>query len=284
MAEYFVPSTGAQLFCRARGEGKPLLLIHGAVCDSDFFEGVALVLAAKFRVVTYDRRGYSRSSGQLDEPFLSASAKDAEQICKQLFPAGSVAVVGCSVGGLIAMEFSRRCPELVEQLILHEPPLPALLLPGLDVQNKVDQIKNFLAQKKYIRAANRFLGLLEDAEPSVRPKPQEICEREERNLDFFIRRRFGRILFMTNKIAFLIHYGIFIPDLAAVVFGRSVLSRSIQIGNAAGKYYAGRQDQRKNLPCCFLPIDWFHRTRCFRCLPACPTIQLHCFPANPLPK
>lgn len=148
MAEYFVPSTGAQLFCRTRGEGKPLLLIHGAVCDSDFFEGAALVLAAKFRVVTYDWRGYSRSSGQLDEPFLSASAKDAEQICRQLFPAGSVAVVGCSVGGLIAMEFSRRCPELVEQLILHEPPLPALLPPDLDVQNKVDQIKNFLAQKK----------------------------------------------------------------------------------------------------------------------------------------
>ena len=190
MAEYFVPSTGAQLFCRARGEGKPLLLIHGAVCDSDFFEGAALVLAAKFRVVTYDWRGYSRSSGQLDEPFLSASAKDAEQICKQLFPAGSVAVVGCSVGGLIAMEFSRRCPELVEQLILHEPPLPALLPPGLDVQNKVDQIKNFLAQKKYIRAANRFLGLLEDAEPSARPKLQETCEREERTLDFFIRNEF----------------------------------------------------------------------------------------------
>ena len=78
-----------------------------------------------------------------------------------------------------------------------------------------------------------------------------------RNLDFSIRCRFGRILCKTNKIAFLIHYGIFIPDLAAVVFGRSVLSRSIQIGNAAGKYYAGRQDQRKNLPCCFLQHKFF---------------------------
>lgn len=186
MTECFVPSAGAQLFCRVRGEGKPLLLIHGAVCDSDFFEDAASALAGEFCVATYDRRGYSRSSGQLDEPFLSASAKDAEQICRQLFPAGSVAVVGCSAGGLIAMEFARRCPELVEQLILHEPPLPALLPPDLDVQNKVDQIKNFLAQKKYIRAANRFLGLLEDAEPSARPKPQETCKREERNLDFFI--------------------------------------------------------------------------------------------------
>lgn len=190
MTECFVPSAGAQLFCRVRGEGKPLLLIHGAVCDSDFFEDAASVLAGEFCVATYDRRGYSRSSGQLDEPFLLASAKDAEQICRQLFPAGSVAVVGCSADGLIAMEFARRCPELVEQLILHEPPLPALLPPCMDVQNKMDQIKNFLAQKKYIRAANRFLGLLEDAEASTRPKLQEICEREERNLDFFIRNEF----------------------------------------------------------------------------------------------
>lgn len=190
MTECFVPSAGAQLFCRVRGEGKPLLLIHGAVCDSDFFEDAASVLAGEFCVATYHRRGYSRSSGQLDEPFLLASAKDAEQICRQLFPAGSVAVVGCSADGLIAMEFARRCPELVEQLILHEPPLPALLPPCMDVQNKMDQIKNFLAQKKYIRAANRFLGLLEDAEASTRPKLQEICEREERNLDFFIRNEF----------------------------------------------------------------------------------------------
>lgn len=36
MIECFVPSAGAQLFCRVRGEGEPLLLIHGAVCDSDF--------------------------------------------------------------------------------------------------------------------------------------------------------------------------------------------------------------------------------------------------------
>lgn len=190
MIECFVPSAGAQLFCRVRGEGKPLLLIHGAVCDSDFFEDAASALASEFCVVTYDRRGYSRSSGQLDESFLSASAKDAEQICRQLFPAVSVSVVGCSAGGLIAMEFARRCPELVKQLVLHEPPLPAFLPPCMEAQSTVRQIQNFLAQKKYIRAANRFLGLLEDADPSARPKPQEICEREERNLEFFIRNEF----------------------------------------------------------------------------------------------
>lgn len=171
MIECFVPNAGAQLFCRVRGEGKPLLLIHGAVCDSDFFEDAASALASEFCVVTYDRRGYSRSSGQLDESFLSASAKDAEQICRQLFPAVSVSVVGCSAGGLIAMEFARRCPELVKQLVLHEPPLPAFLPPCMEAQSTVRQIQNFLAQKKYIRAANRFLGLLEDADPSARPKP-----------------------------------------------------------------------------------------------------------------
>ena len=190
MTECFVPGVGAQLFCRVRGEGKPLLLIHGAVCDCDFFEDAASALACEFHVATYDRRGYSRSSGQLEEAFLAASAKDAEQICRRLFPARPVAVVGCSAGALVAMELARRCPGLVEQLILHEPPLPAFLPPGMDVQNTVGEIQNFLEQKKYIRAANRFLGLLEDAEPSARPKPRELWEREERNLDFFIRNEF----------------------------------------------------------------------------------------------
>ncbi len=151
---------GRAALCRVRGAGKPLLLIHGAVCDSDFFEDAASVLASEFCVATYDRRGYSRSSGQLDESFLSASAKDAERICRQLFPAVSVAVVGCSAGGLIAMEFARRCPELVEQLVLHEPPLPAFLPPCMEVQGTVRQIQNFLAQKKIHSGGEPLPGLV----------------------------------------------------------------------------------------------------------------------------
>ena len=111
MIECFVPPTRARSsFAVSGARASPLFADSRRGVRQRLFEDAASVLASEFCVATYDRRGYSRSSGQLDESFLSASAKDAERICRQLFPAVSVAVVGCSAGGLIAMEFARRCP------------------------------------------------------------------------------------------------------------------------------------------------------------------------------
>ncbi|HEV8599394.1 MAG TPA: hypothetical protein VGQ69_08555, partial [Gemmatimonadales bacterium] len=59
-----MPSTranGTDLYYELRGSGSPLLLISGATGDAGHFERVASLLAGEFAVVTYDRRGNSRS-------------------------------------------------------------------------------------------------------------------------------------------------------------------------------------------------------------------------------
>src|SRR5262249_23215116 len=56
-------STDIQLYYEDHGAGQPVVLIHGYPLDGHSWEkqGAAL-LAAGYRVITYDRRGFGRSS------------------------------------------------------------------------------------------------------------------------------------------------------------------------------------------------------------------------------
>jgi pimeloyl-ACP methyl ester carboxylesterase len=52
---------GAQLHYRVRGTGPLLILLAGGDGDAESFDGLADLLVDHFTVVTYDRRGLSRS-------------------------------------------------------------------------------------------------------------------------------------------------------------------------------------------------------------------------------
>ena len=65
---------GTTLYYERRGEGPSVLFIAGATGDAGHFGGVAEALADEFAVVTFDRRGNSRSlassasgGGSIDE-------------------------------------------------------------------------------------------------------------------------------------------------------------------------------------------------------------------------
>ena len=123
-AEKFINRNGCSMYIRVRGKGPALLMIHGVATDADYFEDVADLLAENFTVITYDRRGYSRSviMDALQDTEANASveaqAADAAAIIKIV--AEKAVVVGVSAGGIVALELSRAFPELVEELFLYE--------------------------------------------------------------------------------------------------------------------------------------------------------------------
>src|SRR3989442_12703768 len=53
---------GTDIYYEIRGSGPPLPFISGATGDAGHFERVADLFADEFTVVTYERRGNSRSS------------------------------------------------------------------------------------------------------------------------------------------------------------------------------------------------------------------------------
>lgn len=82
--EYQVKTAHGTLFCRREGSGPLLLLIHGVACDSEFFREASAILSKKFTVISYDRRGYSRSIPADGETDFSvwAHADDAAEIIR----------------------------------------------------------------------------------------------------------------------------------------------------------------------------------------------------------
>jgi pimeloyl-ACP methyl ester carboxylesterase len=130
-----VDAGGTTLAAQIRGDGPPLLLIHGGGEDAGMYLAQAeSLVAAGFQVVTYDRRG-TGGSGREDWPGNGADqhADDAAALLDALDLTPAV-VVGMSSGGVVALDVAARHPEHVTRVIAWEPPV-AGLLPGAEQIN-----------------------------------------------------------------------------------------------------------------------------------------------------
>jgi pimeloyl-ACP methyl ester carboxylesterase len=113
----FAPVTGTQLAYEVRGQGSPLILIHGGLLDRRMWEEQVPVFAASFRVVRYDVRGFGQSQmGRV--PY-----SDAQDLAELLGFLGiqKACVLGLSWGSGIALDFTLHYPDIVETLLLAAP-------------------------------------------------------------------------------------------------------------------------------------------------------------------
>ena len=94
-------------------------LVHGSMDRSTSFARVRGYLA-DLHVVTYDRRGYHRSTGARPAGSLDDHVDDLLEILADR-PA---VVVGHSLGGVLALMAAVRAPEVVRAVLAYEPPTP----------------------------------------------------------------------------------------------------------------------------------------------------------------
>lgn len=119
-----VSVNGAQLHHEVRGGGPSVLFIQGATGDGGTFDRVAELLGDEFTVVTYDRRGNSRSPRPAgwNETSMDEQADDAAGLIRALGLAPA-AVFGTSGGAVILLNLLLRHPEVLRGAIIHEPPM-----------------------------------------------------------------------------------------------------------------------------------------------------------------
>jgi 3-oxoadipate enol-lactonase len=102
------------------GDGPPVVLVHAGVADHRMWEPLVPLLTDRHRVVRYDLRGF----GEAPAPSQEFSASDDLAELLDALEIDRAALVGCSNGGRVALQFAIERPERVTRLTLLSASLP----------------------------------------------------------------------------------------------------------------------------------------------------------------
>jgi 3-oxoadipate enol-lactonase len=116
--EQFIDVGGARLRVRTAGEGPAVLLVHGWALDLDMWTPQFAALAARYRLIAFDRRGFGLSSGT---PSIEEDLSDIHELLAT-FAVERVTIVGMSQGARVALRWAIESPATTTSLVLDGPP------------------------------------------------------------------------------------------------------------------------------------------------------------------
>ena len=104
MLSFFKTSDGVQLYYQSKGEGKPIVFVHGWSADHTSFEPIFEALSESYRVVSYDLRGHGLSEKPQYGLTMNRFAKDLEELMEFL-DLRDITLAGHSMGASITFEY-----------------------------------------------------------------------------------------------------------------------------------------------------------------------------------
>jgi pimeloyl-ACP methyl ester carboxylesterase len=114
----YVPVNGTKVYYEVYGEGKPIVLLHGAFLTIEMNWGQLIPELSKTRkVIAIELQGHGHtpfSDRKLDHPTL---ARDVEGVMNYL-KVDSAAVAGYSFGGYVAYQLAIQSPKRVTKLVI----------------------------------------------------------------------------------------------------------------------------------------------------------------------
>ncbi|WP_432174679.1 alpha/beta fold hydrolase [Streptomyces sp. Tue6028] len=167
----------ARLHTERTGHGPALVLIPGGGGDAGVYEDVVPLLAERFTVITFDRRGNSRSP--LADPAAPVDvARQADDVVAVLDHHGidRAYVFGTSSAAIIVLELLARHAKRLLGAVAHEPPLVQILPADSSERRAVEDIERLGREKGPLRAAAAF-GAMTMPEPPrmfVSPRGQAV--------------------------------------------------------------------------------------------------------------
>ncbi|MGB8329178.1 MAG: alpha/beta hydrolase [Polyangiales bacterium] len=120
---------GVSLAYRERGQGEPVVLVHGSASDLRTWKHQLEPLSTSLRAIAYSRR-YARPNDAIpagtDDPMLP-HVDDLIAFLEHI-DAAPAHLVGHSWGGFVCLLAAIRHPEAVRSLVLMEPPVLSLFV------------------------------------------------------------------------------------------------------------------------------------------------------------
>jgi pimeloyl-ACP methyl ester carboxylesterase len=151
----FVKARGRGFYYEEQGEGQPILLIPPSGSTASTWGALPGDLAEAGRVIAYDRRGYTRSGGEVVQS-AAEHARDAAAILEALAARPTV-LVGTSAGAIIALDLAVRRPDLVRAVVVHEAAWRALRHPDARGLGTLARMQWLAWWGRYAQAAETLL-------------------------------------------------------------------------------------------------------------------------------
>jgi pimeloyl-ACP methyl ester carboxylesterase len=109
------PVQNALLYYETAGEGQPFVMIHAGVADHRQWNNEFAYFAKRYQVIRYDMRGFGKSEPVEGE---YSNLKDLIGLLDYLHIEQPVILMGCSMGGRLAMDFVLAQPDRAKALIM----------------------------------------------------------------------------------------------------------------------------------------------------------------------
>ncbi|UIO99412.1 alpha/beta hydrolase [Halobaculum sp. CBA1158] len=123
-----------ETYYERRGDGPPVVFVHGAIVDHAQWKPQFDALAEGYTVVAYDVRGHGRTGGSDRGTYTVDLFADDLAALIDALDLDRPVVCGLSMGGCIAMTFAARYPDRLSGLVLADTFGPVPLTLGERVQ------------------------------------------------------------------------------------------------------------------------------------------------------
>ena len=164
-----------------KGQGVPLILLHGNGENCDYFVGQMEVFAQHFHVYALDTRGHGKTL-RGEAPFTIRQFADDLRDFMDEYGIEKAHILGFSDGGNIAMLFAMKYPERVNRLILNGANLdPRGIKPSVQIPIELGYwfAKLFSKKSEEAKLHAEMLGLMVN-DPNV--KPEELSKIQAKTL------------------------------------------------------------------------------------------------------
>jgi len=173
---------GADLYYEERGNGPPLIVIHGGLLNHEMWDDQFEALAPYVRVIRYDVRGHGSSESSKEN---YTDHDDLYHLMKQL-EIEKAAILGLSMGGRIAIDFAVKYPHKVSVLIPVAPGLSGFGFPDMASNENSKLLMESLSKGDLDGAVECFQRMWTDGphrnpgqvDPEVREKVRAIAREE----------------------------------------------------------------------------------------------------------
>ena len=124
---------------KIEGNGETLVFIHGLSDNLLYWEYLASNLKHEYQILRVDLRGHGESEKGNEEITINTYVRDLNNLLEEL-DISKVNLIGFSLGGAVALEFTNKYPQKVDSLVL----MSSFHKADAELKNALNQFKNNL--------------------------------------------------------------------------------------------------------------------------------------------